>query len=39
VRFSDRRQIEQIVDATRTSGYGVRAMIHAVVQSELFRDK
>lgn len=39
VRFSDREAIEKILDAARSSGYGVRSIVHAIVQSELFRNK
>jgi len=39
VRFSDRKEIEKIVDAAKVSQYGVRSIIHAIVQSELFRNK
>jgi len=39
VRFSDRPQIEKILQATQASGYGVRGLVHAIVQSELFQMK
>ena len=39
VRFSDRPQIEKILQATKSSGYGVRSLVHAIVQSELFQNK
>jgi uncharacterized protein DUF1592/uncharacterized protein DUF1588/uncharacterized protein DUF1585/uncharacterized protein DUF1587/uncharacterized protein DUF1595 len=39
VRFSDRPQIEHIADAARASQYGLRSMVHQVVESELFRNK
>jgi hypothetical protein len=39
VRFSDRAQIEQMVDAAKPTGYGLRSMVQQVVQSELFRNK
>ena len=39
VRFSDRPQIEKILHATQASGYGVRGLVHAIVQSELFQMK
>jgi hypothetical protein len=39
VRFSDRAQIEQMVDAARPSRYGLRGMVQQVVQSEPFRSK
>jgi hypothetical protein len=39
VRFSDREEIERILDAAKASEYGVRSIVHAIVQSELFRNK
>jgi hypothetical protein len=39
VRFSDREEIEKILAATKANRYGVRSIIHAIVQSELFRYK
>ena len=39
VRFSDRAQIERMVEATKPAQYGLRSMVHQVVQSELFRNK
>lgn len=39
VRFSDRDEVEQILAAAKADGYGVRSIVHAVVQSELFRNK
>jgi hypothetical protein len=39
VRFSDREEIEKILDASKASGYGVRSIVHAIVQSEFFRNK
>jgi hypothetical protein len=37
VRFSDRQAIEQIVAQTKERDHGLRSLVHAVVQSELFR--
>lgn len=37
VRFSDRREIEQILDACAGKGYGTRDLIHALVESKIFR--
>jgi hypothetical protein len=37
VRFSDREEIEKILAAARANRYGVRSIVHAIVQSELFR--
>ena len=37
--FSDRAEIERIVKASAEKGYGVRDLVHLVVQSEIFRSK
>jgi hypothetical protein len=39
VRFSDRDEVEKILAAAKGNGYGVRSIVHAIVQSELFRNK
>ena len=39
VRFSDREEIEKILDAAKAGQYGVRSLVHAIVQSDLFRNK
>ncbi|MDX2029086.1 MAG: DUF1592 domain-containing protein [Blastocatellia bacterium] len=39
LRFSDRAVIEQIVERARPGRYGIRSLIHGVVQSPLFREK
>jgi hypothetical protein len=39
VRFSDRATIEQIVAGAKSHDYGVRALIHGLVQSDLFQRK
>ena len=39
VRFSDRPQIEKILSNAKTHDYGVRSLIHEIVQSDLFREK
>jgi hypothetical protein len=39
VRFSDREEIEKILTAAKADRYGVRSIVHAIVQSELFRNK
>jgi hypothetical protein len=39
VQFSDRGEIEKILDTTKAGRYGVRSIVHAIVQSELFRNK
>ena len=37
--FADRAEVERILDAARPDGYGVRSLVHQVVQSRLFRSK
>ncbi|MBB6052903.1 DUF1592 domain-containing protein [Armatimonas rosea] len=39
IRFSDRAALEKVLTETKPSHYGVRSLLHAVVQSELFRQK
>ncbi|WP_414660822.1 DUF1592 domain-containing protein [Horticoccus sp. 23ND18S-11] len=39
VRFSDRPQIDAIVKAAQPQAYGVRSLVHALVQSDLFLAK
>jgi hypothetical protein len=39
VRFADREQINAILERASSSRYGVRSLIHELVQSELFRNK
>lgn len=39
VHFSDRAAVEEILDSTESSGFGVRSIIHEIVQSEMFRQK
>jgi hypothetical protein len=39
ISFSDRKQVEQILDKTRDSGYGVRDIVHGIVESDLFQYK
>ena len=39
VRFSDRDKVEQIIKDARTGHYGVRDIVHGLVQSELFLTK
>ncbi|MEO6245688.1 MAG: DUF1592 domain-containing protein, partial [Opitutaceae bacterium] len=39
VRFIDRPAIEKILEHTGARGYGVRSVLHEVVQSELFLNK
>ena len=37
VRFGDRAEIETMLDACATGGYRTRDLLHAVVQSRIFR--
>jgi hypothetical protein len=39
IGFSDRKQVDAILDRTRDSGYGLRNIVHGLVQSDLFRYK
>jgi len=39
VRFGDRPKLEAILDRAEPSGYGVRSLIQAIIESELFRNK
>ncbi|MES2691959.1 MAG: DUF1592 domain-containing protein, partial [Verrucomicrobiota bacterium] len=39
VRFSDRPQIEEIVQHAKAKQYGVRTLVHEIVQSGLFLNK
>jgi hypothetical protein len=39
IGFSDRRRVDEILERTKRSGYGVRDMVHGIVQSELFQYK
>ena len=39
IHYSDRREIDRIVAETRSSDYGLRSLIDAIVQSELFLTK
>ena len=39
IRFADREPIEQILESASSSHYGVRSLIHELVQSELFLNK
>jgi hypothetical protein len=39
VRFSDRKQIERILELTKAGQYGVRSIVRELVQSELFLTK
>jgi hypothetical protein len=39
IQFSDRVQVERILQQTRAAGYGVRSLVEQVVQSEMFLNK
>jgi hypothetical protein len=39
LRFSDRTEVSRIVNATAPNGFGIRSLVHEIVQSELFRRK
>ena len=39
IQFADRDERDRMLRELRADGYGVRSMIHAVVQSEMFRRK
>jgi hypothetical protein len=38
-RFSDRAALEQIVQGTKSTRYGVRSLVHGIIQSDLFLNK
>jgi hypothetical protein len=39
VRFSDRPEIEKILESARRSDYGVRSLVHGIIESDLFLNK
>lgn len=39
IGFADRRAVEEILDRVRSQNYGLRTILHEVVQSRLFREK
>jgi hypothetical protein len=39
IRFSDRAEIDHIVDAAKPAGYGLRSLVRGIVESEMFRNK
>ncbi len=39
VGFTDRKRVEEILEKSRGSGYGVRSIVHGIIQSDLFRSK
>src|SRR5204862_1151976 len=38
-RFADRPKLEAILKRAQPNGYGVRSLVHEIVQSELFQTK
>ena len=39
IGFADREQVQEILDKTKDSGYGVRSIVHSIVASDLFKSK
>jgi hypothetical protein len=39
IGFADRKQVQEILDHTRVSGYGLRDIVYGIVASDLFRNK
>jgi hypothetical protein len=39
MHFSDREQVERIISDAKAHDYGVRSLIHGIVQSDLFQQK
>ena len=39
VSFADRKAVEDILDVAKPTRYGIRSLIHAVIQSSLFRSR
>ncbi len=39
IGFVDRKQVEDILEKTRASGYGARSIVHGIVESDLFQCK
>jgi hypothetical protein len=39
VSFADRAAVDEILKKTKATGYGLRSLMHEVIQSELFRNK
>jgi hypothetical protein len=39
ISFADRAAVDAIVSRTKAKGYGLRTLLHEVIQSELFRGK
>jgi hypothetical protein len=39
VRFGDRTELEKILNQSKETGYGVRSIIHAIIETDLFLNK
>jgi hypothetical protein len=39
VGFADSSKLDEMMSRLKSKGYGVRSMIHEIVQSPLFRNK
>ena len=39
IGFSDRKQVQEVLDKSRGSGHGLRDIVHGIVESDLFRNK
>jgi hypothetical protein len=39
VSYADRKNIDDILHATKAGGHGLRSLIHALAQSPLFQPK
>ena len=39
IGFSDRREVQEILERTKSSDYGVRSVVHEIVKSKLFQYK
>jgi len=39
ISFADRQVVEQILDSAEENDYGIRTLIHEIVQSDTFQSK
>ena len=39
ISFADRAEVQRIVSASKSHDYGIRTLVHTVVQSPIFRSK
>jgi hypothetical protein len=39
VQYADRKERDRLLEQAQREDYGIRGMIHAVVQSQMFRNK